>query len=66
MLDARKLNEAKVRALAVEADVDPRTIRRAYRGEAVRGMSGERARRVLVRAGLLDPLGPAEQTRVAS
>ena len=47
-----------LRQLAVEAQVDPRTIRRAYRGESVKGMSGERARAVLRLHGLTAEDGP--------
>jgi len=39
-----KLDEATVRALAVVAQVDPKSIRKVARGEAVRGMSGARAK----------------------
>jgi len=59
---SRPLPEAKRRALAVAAEVDPRTIARAYAAaldpavSPPRGMAGERAVRALVEAGLLpDP-----------
>lgn len=42
-----------VRALAVQADVDPRTIMKELKGERTRGMAGRRARAVLVEAGLI-------------
>ncbi len=44
---------AKVRELAVRADVDPRTIVKELKGQRTRGMAGRRAREVLVEAGLL-------------
>jgi hypothetical protein len=58
----REINGSTVRRLAVEADVDPRTILaelRAARGERarVRGMSGDRARRVLRQHGLIPSEG---------
>lgn len=43
----------RARKLAVEASVDPRTILAVLDGRQVRGMAGERARKVLVEAGLL-------------
>lgn len=50
-MQTSRLDEATVRALAVEASVDPRTIRRVARGESVRGMAGARARKALESAG---------------
>jgi hypothetical protein len=52
------LDIATARRLAVEADVDPRSIQREYRAahgqdRPVRGMSGTRARKALVAAGLI-------------
>jgi hypothetical protein len=54
------LDKATIRRLAVEADVDPRSIvaeLRAARGERppVKGMAGHRVRRVLAEHGLLKP-----------
>jgi hypothetical protein len=49
----RKLDAATARKFAVEASCDPRTLRRILDGEAVRGLAGERARKVLVKHGLL-------------
>ena len=51
----RTIDEANARRLAVRADVDPKTIRKVLRGDKVRGMAGERARKALVDAGLLEP-----------
>jgi hypothetical protein len=51
-----KLNqlEASVaRRLAVQADVDPRTLVKVYRREKVRGAAARRATIVLIEAGLL-------------
>lgn len=45
---------ATIRALAVRADVDPRTILKVLKGERARGMSGRRARDVLRAAGFID------------
>ena len=47
------LDQAQLRELAVAAGVDPRTILNVYRGKAVRGMAGRRAREVLIERGLL-------------
>jgi hypothetical protein len=68
----RRLETATIRALAVTAGVDPRTIMRSYAGETVRGLAGRRARRALIEAGLLSPspedklaeftIGPARAT----
>ena len=44
-----------VRELAVRAQVDPNTIRRAARKEHVRGMAGRRALAVLIAEGYLPP-----------
>lgn len=52
------LDASTVRALAVEADVDPRTIRKELKGERTRGMAGRRARAVLEKAGLTASTDP--------
>ena len=44
-----RIDEATARTLAVEAGVDPRTIKKVDRGEEVVGMAGERARAALAR-----------------
>lgn len=64
MMKARRnLDEATRRELAVQAEVDPRTIEKVLRGEPVRGMAGRRARRVLEAAGLTIPANlPSEGT----
>ena len=49
----KRLDAAAVRRLAVDASVDPRTIKKVLKGEAVVGLAGERARAALVKAGLL-------------
>ncbi len=46
-----KLDDATCRKIAVQADCDPRTIKKALRGEPVRGMAGRRARTALLEAG---------------
>ena len=53
----KRIDEATIRRLAVESSTDPRTIRKVILGKPVRGMSGERAREALVRAGfpVVDP-----------
>jgi hypothetical protein len=50
---ARTIDKATQRRLAVAADCDPRTIVKVFRGERVKGMAGERARKALIEAGLL-------------
>jgi hypothetical protein len=42
-----ELDTATIRRLAVEADVDPRSVERRLRGERVRGLAGHRIDRVL-------------------
>jgi len=49
----KRLDDATARKLAVNADVDPKTIQKAYRGETIRGMAGYRARQALIEAGLV-------------
>jgi hypothetical protein len=41
-----------VRRVAVEAEADPRSVSRELRGERVRGLVGERIRRILREHGL--------------
>jgi hypothetical protein len=59
----RALQAGLLRQLAVEADVDPRTIKRVFDGQVVRGMAGRRAFEALVHAGLLalDQQNPEER-----
>lgn len=47
------IDMATLRELAVEASCDPRTIATVAKGGDVRGLAGERARRVLVAKGYL-------------
>lgn len=54
------IDSGLIRRLAVEADVDPRTIRRALRGDRVRGMAGRRAAIVLAKHRLPHPDGHHE------
>jgi hypothetical protein len=54
----RQLDWPTARALAVKANVDPRSILAAARGEPVRGAAGHRAREVLREAGYLRPSDP--------
>jgi hypothetical protein len=42
---------AVLRQLSVEAEVDPRTLLKAYHGQPVRGMAGVRASRALAASG---------------
>lgn len=49
----KTIDESTARRLAVKADCDPRTIRKALRGETVRGLAGHRVKRVLEEEGLL-------------
>ena len=62
MMARPELDECTRRKLAVQADCDPRTISKVYRGGHVRGLAGHRARAVLVAAGLL----PQPGTRAGS
>lgn len=59
------LDEAVRRELAVKAEVDPRTIEKALRGEPVRGMAGRRARRALRDAGFVVPEPPPRRSHPA-
>jgi hypothetical protein len=52
-MTTRRLDYAIARKLAVQAQVDPRTILRVHRGKPVRGMAGHRAREALIHAGFL-------------
>jgi len=56
------LGAATLRRLAVEAQVDPRTIDRVVKGLPVRGLAGERARKVLIAAGII----PSDTSEAAS
>lgn len=47
-----KVDRRRLLRLAADADVDPRTVERALRGEPVRGRAGERVARALEKAGL--------------
>lgn len=49
----RIISTGRARMLAVQAQVDPRTLEKLLRGEDVAGMAGDRARNVLIQAGLL-------------
>lgn len=50
----------QLKRIALEASVDPRTLRRVLRGEEVRGMAGYRAREALAARGLL-PTAPVQK-----
>jgi hypothetical protein len=50
---APSVDAAILRQLAVEGDVDPRSLRKLLAGKTVRGMAGRRAALVLLQAGLL-------------
>ena len=52
---AVSLDAATLRRLAVEASCDPRTIQAVLDGRDVRGLPGERARKALIAAGMLEP-----------
>jgi hypothetical protein len=49
----RTLDAATVRKLAVRASVDPRTIMKVFKGNAVKGDAGNRARAVLLADGFI-------------
>lgn len=48
---AISLDAATLRRLAVRASTDPRTIAAVAEGRPVRGLAGERAKRVLIEIG---------------
>jgi hypothetical protein len=50
-----KLAAAELRAIAVEASCDPRTVARVLRGERASGLVDARIRRVLVLRGIVLP-----------
>lgn len=52
---AAKIGEADVRAIAVEAGVDPRTVRKILAGKSVYGVSRNRVVPVLQRRGIAVP-----------
>lgn len=62
----RTLDASTLRRLAVQADVDPRSLQRLLRGEHVRGAAGHRARRVLVEFGYLTEPSATEQRPTAA
>jgi hypothetical protein len=45
--DPTKLGAATIRRIAVESDTDPRSVKNVLAGLPVKGMAGERIRRVL-------------------
>jgi hypothetical protein len=47
-----KLDKSQKRKLAVEWEVDPRSLEKLLRGEEVRGMAGHRARAALHSVGI--------------
>ncbi len=49
------IDTATLRRLSVEAEVDPRTLRRFLLGERIRGLPRWRIERVLRQEGLLTP-----------
>ena len=53
MAKDRIISTGRARTLAVKASVDPRTLEKVLRGERVAGLAGDRARKVLIEAGLL-------------
>lgn len=62
MLKARDwLDKATIRALAVRASCDPRTIARVIEGRPVRGLAGQRALAAIIDAGVMPPGGDANQ-----
>ena len=52
--------------LALKASVDVRTLRKAMRGEAIKGRAGDRARRVLKDAGFRVPRIRSEPAEAAT
>lgn len=53
-----EITETTRRRAALDASCDARTIDRVMRGEAVKGMAGERARAALVKLGIDVPAAP--------
>lgn len=70
----QQLPAATLRELAVLAEVDPRSIRRAYEGREVRGLAGIRAKRVLRQHGYIlapssdrvESAGPSQDSTVGA
>lgn len=60
----KSIDASTLRRLAVQADVDPRSLLRLYHGKPVRGAAGHRARRVLVEAGYLGEPATTEHPAV--
>jgi hypothetical protein len=50
--DPAKLGNATILRIAVEADVDPRTVRNVLDGEPIKSRSAERVMRVLAHRGI--------------
>ena len=63
LLVTRRLPNAIKRRLAVEADVDPRTLALVYAGARCRTAPRRRALRVLVQAGYMAPESAEENAR---
>lgn len=55
-MSQRTIDESTMRRLCVEAECDPRTLRKVLRGAEAKSMSAKRARGALVRAGILQPV----------
>jgi DNA-binding LacI/PurR family transcriptional regulator len=53
MLLLRQLDEAEIRRIAVEADADPRTVKRVIRDQPVQRMTADRITRALRKLGLV-------------
>lgn len=51
----RRFTENEVRAIAVAAEADPRTVKKALVGKAVRGLVGDRVRKAIDAA--MEPIG---------
>lgn len=53
MLLVRQLDEADIRKVAVEAEADPRTVKRVIRDQPCQRLTAERITRALRKLGLL-------------
>lgn len=58
---AQTLDAATLRRLAVRASCDPKTIKRVFDSEPVRGLAFHRAHQTLAEAGLLPDTPPARK-----
>jgi hypothetical protein len=61
-----RLDAATERAVAVDAEADPRTVRNITRGGKARGMVDGRVRRALAARGIVVPCPPTDSSSTAT